>query len=172
MATEHLISLGKKNIGHISGPLEWWEARQRKQGWRDTLISAGLDASETHCTQGNWSSASGEQAIIQLFESYPEMDGVFVGNDQMAQSVLRESLKRGIKIPEELAVIGFDNLLESAYLYPSLSTIFQDLQLSGAQAVQNLTDIIQARLDHKSTKIHKQIIQPTLVIRESTVRIT
>jgi DNA-binding LacI/PurR family transcriptional regulator len=171
MATEHLITLGKKNIGHISGPLEWWESRQRKQGWRDTLISAGLDASETHCTEGNWSSASGEQAIVKLFEAFPEMDAVFVGNDQMAQSVLRESLKRGKKIPEDLAVIGFDNLLESAYLYPSLSTIYQDLQLSGALAVQNLTDMIQARLEHKFSKFHPTIIQPTLVIRESTVRI-
>jgi DNA-binding LacI/PurR family transcriptional regulator len=169
MATEHLVSLGKKNIGHISGPLEWWEARQRKQGWRDTLIAAGLDASEEHCTYGNWSSASGEPAINQLFESYPEMDAVFVGNDQMAQGVLREALKRGIKIPEELAVIGFDNIPESAYFYPSLSTIFQDLQLSGAQAVQNLTDMIQARLEHKSAKIQPTIILPTLVIRESTV---
>lgn len=170
MATEHLISIGKKNIGHISGPLEWWEARQRKQGWRDTLIAAGLEASERQCSSGNWSSASGEPAIIQLFDSFPEMDAVFVSNDQMAQSVLREALKRGMKIPEDLAVIGFDNLLESAYLYPSLSTIFQDLQLSGAQAVQNLTEMVEAKLDHKSTKIQQTIIQPTLVVRESTVR--
>jgi DNA-binding LacI/PurR family transcriptional regulator len=171
LATQHLLSLGKKNIGHISGPLEWWEARQRKQGWWDSLLAAGLTPKEQHCTMGNWSSASGEQAIIELFELYPEMDSVFVSNDQMAQSVLREALNRGIRIPEELAVIGFDNLLESAYLYPSLSTIFQDLQLSGSQAVKVLTEMIQAKLEHKSFKIQQKIIQPTLVIRESTVRI-
>ncbi|MRS03342.1 LacI family transcriptional regulator, partial [bacterium] len=86
IATEHLISLGKKNIGHISGPIEWWEARQRKQGWQDALMAAGFTPKEEHCTMGNWSSASGEQAICELLDSYPEMDAVFVGNDQMAQS--------------------------------------------------------------------------------------
>ena len=172
MATEHLVSLGKKNIGHISGPLEWWEARQRKLGWQDALISAGFDPKEEHCREGNWSSASGEQAIFQLFDSYPQMDAVFVGNDQMAQSALRVALKRGLKIPEDLAVIGFDNLLESAYLYPSLSTIFQDLQLSGALAVQKMAEMIQARLENKSIQLTPTIIKPILVIRESTVRNT
>jgi len=170
LATEHLISIGKKKIGHISGPLEWWEARQRKQGWRDTLDAAGLDSSEEHCTAGNWSSASGEQAINQLFESFPEMDAVFVANDQMALSVLRAALYRGINIPEQLAVIGFDNITESEYFYPSISTIFQDLQLSGAQAVQSISDMIRARLENEQTVIQPTIIQPILVVRESTVR--
>lgn len=172
MATEHLIGIGKKNIGHISGPLEWWEARQRKLGWRDTLNTAGLDSSEEHCTAGNWSSASGELAISQLLESFPEMDAVFVANDQMALSVLRVALYRGIKIPEQLAVIGFDNISESGYFYPSISTIFQDLQLSGAQAVQSISEMIQERLENKQSIIQPTIIQPILVVRESTVRIT
>jgi DNA-binding LacI/PurR family transcriptional regulator len=90
----------------------------------------------------------------------------------MAQSALRVALKRGLKIPEDLAVIGFDNLLESAYLYPSLSTIFQDLQLSGALAVQKMAEMIQARLENKSMQLTPTIIKPILVVRESTVRNT
>jgi DNA-binding LacI/PurR family transcriptional regulator len=168
MAIEHLLACGRKKIGHISGPLEWWEAQERKRGWREALISAGLAASEQHCAEGNWSSASGEKAFIQLLNSFPDMDAVFVANDQMALSVLRESCRRGIRIPEQLAVVGFDNLPESAYFYPSLTTIYQDLQLIGEQAIQTLVDMIQARQENQPIVLHSRFVQPTLVIRESS----
>ena len=131
MATQHLLDCGRKKIGHISGPLNWWEANERKRGWREALTAAGFDAPEQHCAEGNWSPTSGEQAFIQLLGAFPDMDAVFVANDQMALSVLRESCRRGIRVPEQLAVIGFDNIPESGYFYPSLTTISQDLQLLG-----------------------------------------
>jgi LacI family transcriptional regulator len=171
MATQHLLACGRKKIGHISGPLSWWEADERKRGWRETLNSAGFNTSEQHCAEGNWSSASGEQAFIQLLESFPEMDAIFVANDQMALSVLREASRRGISIPEQLAVIGFDNIPESAYFYPSLTTISQDLQLLGEQAVQNVVEMIQARQGNQSVIAQSRFIQPTLVIRESSKRV-
>jgi LacI family transcriptional regulator len=171
IATQHLLDCGKKKIGHISGPLSWWEADERKRGWSETLEAAGLDASEQHCTEGNWSSASGEQAFVQLLASYPDMDAVFVANDQMALSVLREACCRGINVPEQLAVIGFDNLPESAFFYPSLSTISQDLQLLGEQAVQNIVEMIQARQSNQLVIAQSRFIKPTLVVRESTNRV-
>ncbi len=171
MATQHLLDCGKKKIGHISGPLTWWEADERKRGWRKTLEAAGLDSSEQHCAEGNWSSASGEQAFIQLLESFPDMDAVFVANDQMALSVLRESLRRDISVPKQLAVVGFDNIPESAYFYPSLTTIYQDLQLLGEQAVQYIVEVIEARQANKSVISQSRFIQPTLVIRESSIQV-
>ena len=168
MAMQHLLDCGRRKIGHISGPLSWWEADERKRGWHETLEAAGLDASEQHCAEGNWSSASGEQAFIQLHDSFPDMDAVFVANDQMALSVLREALRRGIRVPEQLAVIGFDNISESAYFYPSLTTIFQDLQLLGEQAVQDIVEMIQARQGNLSVISQSRFIQPTLVVRESS----
>jgi len=171
MAIQHLLDCGRKKIGHISGPLRWWEADERKRGWRETLHAAGFNISEQHCTEGNWSSASGEQAFIQLLESFPDMDAVFVGNDQMALSVLREACRRGISIPEQLAVIGFDNIPESAYFYPSLTTISQNLQLIGEQAVQNIVEMIQARQGNKPVVAQSRFIQPTLVVRESSKRV-
>ena len=171
MATQHLLDYGRKKIGHISGPLGWWEADERKRGWRDTLGAAGFDASEQHCTEGNWSSASGEQAFSQLLEAYPDMDAVFVGNDQMALSVLREALRRGMRVPEQLAVVGFDNLAESAYFYPSLTTISQDLQLLGEQAVQYVVEMIQARQENRPVIARSRFIQPTLIVRESSKQI-
>jgi LacI family transcriptional regulator len=168
MATQHLLDLGKKRIGHISGPATWWEAQERKRGWRETLEKAGLDASEQRCTEGNWSSASGEIAFIQLLEKFPDLDAIFVANDQMALSVLREAHRQNIKIPEQLAVIGFDNIPESAYFFPSLTTISQDPQLIGEQAVQNIVAMIQARQENKLIDMQAKFIQPNLIIRESS----
>ena len=171
MAIQHLLDCGRKKIGHISGPLSWWEAEERKRGWRETLIAAGLDASEQHCIEGNWSSASGEQAFIQLLEAFPDMDAVFVANDQMSLGVLREANRRGIHVPEQLAVIGFDNIPESAYFYPSLTTISQDLQLLGEQAVQNIVEMIHDRQENRPIIAQSRFIQPDLVVRESSKRV-
>ena len=168
MAVQHLLDCGRKNIGHISGPLDWWEAQERKRGWQKTLKSAGYEASERSCVEGTWSSKSGEKAFIQLLKSFPDMDAVFVANDQMALSVLRQACRRGIKVPEQLAVIGFDDIPESAYFYPSLSTISQDLQLVGAKAIQDVVGMIQALQGNRSVTSKSRLIQPTLVVREST----
>ncbi|MFN8380571.1 MAG: LacI family DNA-binding transcriptional regulator [Anaerolineales bacterium] len=170
MAVQHLLDCGRTKIGHISGPLTWWEADERKRGWRETLMKAGFEASDQHCKEGNWSSASGEQAFIQLLEAFPNLDAVFVANDQMALGVLREAHRKGIKIPEQLAVIGFDNLPESAYFYPSLTTISQDLQMLGEQSVQYIVEMIQARQGNQSIIARSRFIQPTLIVRESTKR--
>ncbi|HEX2996110.1 MAG TPA: LacI family DNA-binding transcriptional regulator [Anaerolineales bacterium] len=167
-AVQHLLDCGRKRIGHISGPLGWWEADERKRGWRETLHAAGCNAYEQHCAEGNWSSASGERAFIQLLQSFPDMDAVFVANDQMALSVLRESCRRGIDVPGQLAVIGFDNIPESAYFYPSLTTISQDLQSLGEQAVQIVVEMIQAWQGSQSITAQSKFIRPSLVVRESS----
>jgi len=167
-AVLHLLDCKRKKIGHISGPLGWWEADERKRGWRETLDAAGLNTSEQHCVQGDWSCASGEQALIQLLESFPDMDAVFVANDQMALSVLREVCRRGIKIPEQLAVIGFDNIPESNYFCPPLTTISQDLQLLGEKAVQGVVEIIQAQQGNRPFIAQSSLITPNLIVRESS----
>jgi LacI family transcriptional regulator len=96
------------------------------------------------------------------------MDSIFVANDQMALSVLRVAHRQGIQVPGQLAVIGFDNLPESAYFYPSLTTISQDLQLLGEEAVQRIVEMIQARQNNQSIPAQSRFIQPTLIVREST----
>jgi len=171
MAIQHLLDCGRKKIGHIAGPSSWWEADERKRGWHDALHTAGMDISEQCCVEGNWSSASGEQALIQLLDSFPDMDAVFVANDQMALSVLREALRQGIRVPEQLAVVGFDNIPESAYFYPSLTTISQDLQMLGEQSVQNIVEMIRSRQENQPVLARSMFIQPTLIVRESSKQI-
>ncbi len=170
MATQHLLDQGCQHIGHLAGPQVWWEARLRWQGWRDTLERAGHQISDQHWEQGNWSSAGGAAAAGKLFARYPEMDGIFVANDQMALSVLREAGRRGINVPEQLAVVGFDGIPESAYFYPSLTTISQDPQLLGGRAVQSLVEMIEAQHAAPDGSVNAQtvLIPPTLIVRESS----
>src|SRR5512147_2687986 len=77
LAMSHLLEQGYRRIGHISGPLDWWEARQRLASWKDALNEAGLDVQDAHCVEGNWSPASGGLAIEKLFDQYTDMDAVF-----------------------------------------------------------------------------------------------
>jgi DNA-binding LacI/PurR family transcriptional regulator len=99
LAVAHLLDQGYRRIGHIAGPLDWWEARQRMAAWQDTLREAGLEVGDKSFTEGNWSSASGAEAIERLLGQYPAMDAVFVANDQMALSVLGAACHRGIAVP-------------------------------------------------------------------------
>jgi DNA-binding LacI/PurR family transcriptional regulator len=171
MAMAHLLEQGYRHIGHISGPLDWWEARQRVAAWKDALHEAGLEAQEDHCVDGNWSPASGGLAIEKLFEQYPDMDAVFVANDQMALAVIQAACQKGLRIPEDLGVVGFDNIPEAAFFYPPLTTIQQDQQSVGKVAVEATIKMITSGwqglgpIEPKSIKL-----TPTLVVRQSSLR--
>src|SRR5688572_19238630 len=86
-ATSHLLALGRRRIGHLAGPLDWHEARDRQQGWLDTIRAAGLESGPV--VAGNWSSASGAEAVRALHALGPALDGLFVSDDQMARGVLQ-----------------------------------------------------------------------------------
>ena len=169
LATQHLLDLGRRHIAHLSGPLEWWEARQRKLSWQETLEKAGRKVKAQHSVEGNWSSASAETAFLQLLDFYPEMDAIFVANDQMALTVLRTACKKGIRVPDDLAVVGFDNIAESSYFWPSLTTVEENQQELGAQATRGLVSWIEAAHDGLEQMEPKAVLlQPELIIREST----
>jgi len=171
MAMEHLLEHGYQRIGHISGPLDWWESRQRLAAWKDALAEAGLDAPEKHFVEGNWSAASGALAIEKLFDQYPEMDSVFVANDQMALSVMQFFGERGIHIPDEIGVVGFDNIAESAFFFPALTTVQQDQQGVAKIAVAEIIKIIEADWQGLEPVLPKSVIlPPTLIVRQSSLR--
>lgn len=171
MAVNHLLEQGYRRIGHITGPLDWWEARQRKQGWQDTLAKAGIPVEDRQWSEGNWSSASGERAFEQLLKQYPELDAVFVANDQMALSVLQISCRRKIRVPAELGVVGFDNIAESAYFWPPLTTINQDQNELGRNAVRELVCMIE-RSRHEKQEVEPMMVwlEPELIVRASSLR--
>ena len=104
MAMNHLLEQGYRNIAHISGPLDWWEARQRIAAWKDTLTEAELKPKDSQWVEGNWSSASSASALDQLLAQFPEMDAIFVANDQMALSVMQTACQKGVRIPDDLGI--------------------------------------------------------------------
>jgi DNA-binding LacI/PurR family transcriptional regulator len=119
--------------------------------------------------EGNWSSRSGKLAIGELLEKFPEIDAVFVGNDQMALSVLQSAAGRGIRVPDDLAVIGFDGIPESEFYSPPLSTIYQNQDELGRTAVQELVRLVDENLLDESISQPRQIsLKPELIVREST----
>jgi DNA-binding LacI/PurR family transcriptional regulator len=149
--------------------LDWWEASEREKGWRSALQDAGLTPVEQQCIQGNWSSSSGEKAFQSLLDTYPEMDGVFAGNDQMALSVLYVAHKQGIKIPENLAVVGFDDLAESQYYSPALTTVRQDLRTLGTMAVKKAIEMVNKPDVTRDSLSDTIVIKPQLIVRESSL---
>jgi LacI family transcriptional regulator len=168
-ATEHLIQQGYRHIGHIAGPLTWWEAQQRKAGWSDALTAAGMPLDDAMWVEGNWSSRSGENAATQLIEQYPAIDAVFAANDQMALSLMTIANARGRSVPEQLAVVGFDGIAESAYFTPPLTTVHQGLQRLGATAVQQLVGIVEAqRSADNHLEPQASTLEPVLIVRESS----
>ena len=171
MAMSHLLQQGCRRIGHLSGPLDWWEARERRAAWKDALLEAGLDASDQYCVEGTWSSASGALGIEILFHQYPDMDAIFVANDQMALGVLQFFAEKKIRVPEEIAIVGFDNISESAFFYPPLTTVQQDQHLVAKVAVEEMIKIIEAGWQG-SEPVQPQsiILHPTMVVRKSSLR--
>lgn len=170
LAVQHLIEQGYQHIGHLSGPMDWWEARQRKKGWESALSDSGREISDGCWAEGNWSSASGEKAFQELLKSYPEMDAVFVANDQMSLSVLQIACRQGISVPDQLGVVGFDGIAESAYFWPPLTTVNQDQAALGKTAVQELVHLIELSRQAEYEPVIKTILlEPSLVVRESSV---
>ena len=105
----------------------------------------------------------------ELLDKFPEMDAVFVGNDQMALSVLQTATERGIRVPNDLAVIGFDGIPESEFYFPPLSTVYQNQDELGRTAVQELVRLVDKQLREEEVIQPSQLsLKPELIVREST----
>jgi LacI family transcriptional regulator len=171
MATEHLLTQGFRRIGHISGPLDWWESRQRKLGWLSALTEANLPVSESFAAEGNWSSASSEIAFKQLISTYSEMDAIFVANDQMALSVSQLLCNDPQYQSGKLGIVGMDGLPETAYYTPPLTTIVLDQYLLGCTAVEEIVQSIERSRKNDSDEFNTRsiILAPELLVRKSSI---
>jgi LacI family transcriptional regulator len=168
-AARHLLAQGRRKIGIIAGPMAWWEARERYEGWKDTLAEAGVEPCAALFAEGDWSASSGERAMRRLLTQQPDVDAVFACNDQMALGALGVAHQTGRRVPQDLAIIGFDNTPESAYFWPPLTTVYQHLVDVGRAAVQVLHKLIQARQQGKhDLDPTSLVLTPELVIRSSS----
>ena len=170
LATQHLLEQGRRRIGLITGPLTWWEARERQRGWRQSLLDAGCPADDSLSYEGDWTPVSGEEGFARLLQDTPDLDAVFAANDHMALGVLRAAHRLGKRIPEDLAVVGYDNMPEAAYFWPALTSIRQRLSEVGYLAIRTLHDRIEAKLEnHAATAMEVHTLNPELIVRESSL---
>jgi len=163
LATQHLIDLGRRRIAHVAGPLAWHEARDRREAWQETLLAAGLEPGPV--AYGTWTSADGVTAFEELLAMDPAIDGVFVANDQMALGVLHQAHRRGIAVPGDIAVVGFDGMEEAAQFTPPLTTVVQPLRELGREAVQELLATMDEE-PHPGAELRRTLLT-RLIVRES-----
>lgn len=163
LATRHLLELGHREIVEISGPLNWCDARLRHAGWLATMKGSGLEAGTS--IESDWSAAGGYQALHQLADKGVPFTGLIVGNDQMALGAIRALSELGANVPHDVSVVGFDNIPESAYFHPPLTTVQQDFTALGRQSAEYLIALIE----NPEESLHQRVLYPELVARESTV---
>jgi LacI family transcriptional regulator len=172
LATSHLVEQGYRSIGIVTGPMSWWEARQRLEGWQSVLTENDMtDQMDRLVAYGDWNPAAGETGLLQLRGQVPSLDAVFASNDQMALGVLKAAREIGLRIPEDLAVVGFDNIPESAYFSPPLTTIKQGLTEMGASSVSMLDRLIRTKNEESESLPFNELITPDLIVRKSSINI-
>ena len=157
-ATHHLLDLGHPTVHHVAGPPDWAESRVRSTGWRTPLVERLRVVPRP--ARGDWSARSGYEAVGEL--PLEEVSALFVGNDQMAAGVLRALADRGRRVPDEVSVVGFDDVPEARFYFPPLTTVHQDFTEIGRRCVQVLLGRLRDRV------VEPGPVVPTLVVRSST----
>ncbi|MGD1221651.1 MULTISPECIES: LacI family DNA-binding transcriptional regulator [Streptomyces] len=158
----HLLSTGRRRIGTVTGPLDTPGGVERLAGYREVLSQAGIEADDRLVVSGDYSRASGEAAAERLLEQVPDVDAVFVASDLMAQGVLTALHRAGRRVPEDVAVGGFDDSPAATASSPALTTIRQPWDRISAEMVR----VLLAEIGGEDPAA---VILPTeLVRREST----
>lgn len=167
-AVKHLIDLGHQRIACISGPAEFEVARERIEGWRRALTERGLPADDGLVIESDFSSPGGHEAVRRLLRAHgsgpQRVTGIFASNDMMAIGALRAAAELDFKVPQQLSVVGFDDIELSSYVFPALTTVGCSIKQLGHEAGKVLID----RIDNPGAQLKDVLLTPRLIVREST----
>jgi len=167
LAVRHLLSLGHKRIACIGGPVGVMPSEQRIEGWRMALAEAGAAPNaDALLWRGGFTSQGGYEAMHAILRTEHAPSAVFVCNDLMAIGALRAAHESGVHVPDDLSIVGFDDIELSAYTSPPLTTVAQPKERIGALAV----DMLLERVGGKRRDARKVVLQPELRVRASTAR--
>ncbi|MGW1667349.1 LacI family DNA-binding transcriptional regulator [Streptomyces sp. NPDC002324] len=168
-AVRHLLELGHATVWHLAGPEDSFAAQRRANAWRATLDEAGCEAPPL--VRGDWSAESGYRAGLRIAEE-TDCTAVFVANDQMALGLLRALNERGRRVPEDVSVVGFDDIPEAASFLPPLTTVHQDFAEVGRLCVEGVLSKMreggvesQGRRDGQESGEHGTTLVPTRLVR-------
>ena len=163
MAIRHLLALGHRTVHHVGGPADSQEARGRMAGWRAELEAAGAPVPEI--LRGDWTPSSGYAAGRRLaarIRAGEDITAVFLANDQMALGLLAALHEEGLEIPDDVSVVGFDDLPEAPYFTPPLTTVRQDFAELGRRGVQQVLALLAGE------NLHPDPVPAPLLVRAST----
>ena len=163
LSIRHLLGLGHRRIACIAGPSGWPAAVARRQAWRQALREAGLKPSA--CAEGDWSAESGYDAATRLLRRGADrFTAIVAANDQMALGALRALHVGGLRVPEDISVVGYDDLPEARFFHPPLTTVRNDFAAQGARCVEVLLRLI----NRQPVELPLLALCTELVVREST----
>lgn len=164
LATSHLLSLGHRHVACISGPAHTSVARMRLAGYRRAMVEEGIEVGEGWVVESDFTGPSGYAAAVTLLDGV-RPTAIFAANDMVGIGVLRAAAERGIRVPDDLSVIGFDDIQMSRYVYPALTTVGQSILRLGETAAEMLLRRIGCS---GSTQPEQRVLPPSIVLREST----
>jgi LacI family transcriptional regulator len=165
-ATRHLLSLGHQRLATITGPLAEDVSRDRLNGFQAALQASGYEVKPDQIVEGDWSATSGYRAFQVLWESY-HPTAIFAQNDRMAIGVIRAARDAGLRVPEDLSVIGFDDMPLASYFDPPLTTLRQDMMENGREAARLLLESIE----QPDTEPGYRMLSTQIVIRNTTQKL-
>lgn len=161
-AVEHLLALGHRQVHHVAGPEDSVPARLRRDAWRAACATAGDGTPPPEV--GDWSAESGYEAGRRLALD-PSVTAVFAANDEMAVGVVRALFEAGRRVPDDVSVVGFDDIPLAGYLWPPLTTVVHDFERVGAALVELLVRQIRDGSDLGAERV---VVPAPLVVRAST----
>lgn len=163
MAAKHLIECGHKEIGCITGPLIRHQAQMRYEGYKRALAEAGIAINPDWIVESDFECEGGYQAFEKLYERGKLPSALFVSNDMMAMGVIQAASQRDLRVPDDLSLIGYDDVHIAKFMTPALTTIHQPKYRLGKAAV----DTLLYRLENPDTTAQVVQLEPTLVVRNS-----
>ncbi len=162
-ATAHLLKLGRRQIVHFSGPLNHQTGQDRLEGYRRALQDHSVLYNSALVHEKDFSMEAGYQGAVQLVDSGVPFDALFAGNDLMAMGALKFLQEKGIKVPDEVSLVGFDDIEMANMFHPTLTTVHQPMKRIGVIATEKLIAVLNGQEDGNK----KTILTTELVIRES-----
>ncbi|TLM83536.1 LacI family DNA-binding transcriptional regulator [Pseudarthrobacter sp. NamE5] len=162
LATQHLIDLGHTDIAHVAGSMDWFDGRVRKRGWEAALRDAGLKPGL--CLEGDWSPRWAYETGLRLVKEGRVPRSIFAASDHTALGLIRAFAESGINVPNDVSIVGFDDIEGSDYFLPPLTTVRQDFTALATMSIEVLLGVIAGQ------DVDRTPITPTLITRRSTAR--
>jgi LacI family transcriptional regulator len=164
IAVDYLIKCGHRHIGMINGHAQAFVSKGRLEGYRKALDEHGIPFREQYVEDGGFTESGGAEAAVRLLSRNPDITALFCASDLMAIGAIQAIRNMGKSVPEDISVVGYDNIGMSEYLTPPLTTVKQDHYRMGYQATQMLIDMLEGR------NVHPQVIIPAELVMRGSVR--